>query len=82
MKRILKEKWQYIIAIVAGAALTPRAIEYAAELRGLRGRIGGEYLIIPLFFLAVYLFKNVFRTAREVLVGYEGRDTRGRKEQI
>lgn len=82
MKRFLKRNWLYIAAIAAGAALTPRAVEYAAEFRGFRGGIGGEYLVVPLFFLVAFLAKDVFETVREVLDGRGKRGVHGRNENI
>lgn len=72
MKRFLKRNWPYLVAVAVGAMVMPAAIDYAAEFRGFRGGVGGEFFIIPTLVLLVYLVKGVGDMMREVF---------GRKEE-
>lgn len=66
MLKRAKRYWIYIVAVVAGAALTPSAISAAAVERGYSGAFGGEYLIVPLFLLITALGDGLVRTAAEL----------------
>lgn len=80
MKRWIKANWLYIAAVLAGAILTPYAVQMAARERGYSGAFGGEFLIIPLFILIVQLgygIKDMFDEFKEVNVSNEY----GRKAQ-
>ncbi len=49
-----------IYAVILGAALTPFAIQSAAEIRGYDA-VGGEYLLMPLFLLIACLIAREVR---------------------
>lgn len=58
MKNLFERYGVYIVAVAAGAILTPVAIRTAELQRGYKA-IGGEYLIIPLLVLVVYTVQEV-----------------------
>jgi hypothetical protein len=59
MKRWFRRNWLYLAAVLAGAILTPFAVQAADKSRGYSGAVGGEFLIIPLFLLVIQLGKEV-----------------------
>lgn len=65
MKRFLKKNWMYLAVVALGAMITPSAIENATEYRGFSGGFGGEFLIIPLLVLLVYLAKGIAATYKK-----------------
>lgn len=68
MKKWVRKYGMYLMAVAAGAAITPAAIQIAETQRGYKA-IGGEFLIIPLFTLAVYFIQGVKQTLMELKGG-------------
>ncbi|EMT38193.1 hypothetical protein TthWC1_2280 [Thermoanaerobacter thermohydrosulfuricus WC1] len=66
MRKWVRKYGVYIIAVAAGAAITPAAIRTATLQRGYKA-IGGEYLIIPLAVLIVYLVQEVKQTVTRIM---------------
>jgi hypothetical protein len=62
-----KSLFPYAIAAAIGGAVTPWAIQCAALQRGQAGRIGGEYLIIPLLCLLVAIGKTIISIFMEYI---------------
>jgi len=65
MRKWIGKYGMYIVAIAAGAVLTPAAIRTATLQRGYKA-IGGEYLIIPLAILIVFFVQEVKQMLREL----------------
>ncbi len=56
---------KYVIAIFVGIVLTPSAVSQAYEMR--EGfYIGGEWLLIPLFILALLAWENFKLLVKEI----------------
>lgn len=63
MRKWIGKYGMYIVAIAAGAVLTPAAIRAATLQRGYKA-IGGEFLIIPLLALAVHFIQCISETIK------------------
>lgn len=63
MKKWVRKYGMYLMAVAAGAAITPAAIQIAETQRGYKA-IGGEFLIIPLLALAVHFIQCISETIK------------------
>lgn len=70
VKRYILENWYWI---VLGLVLTRKGIECAYIERGYRA-VGGEWMILPILLILVYLVKGTYRSIIDIFVIEEKED--------